>query len=74
MGKFKKHCCNKKMVLGGNLFKSFKCSWIFTKTFFLLLESVSFHHEMINVTSFKIVLGVYIVHLVIFIKKYSVNL
>ena len=34
----------------------------------IFLESVSFHHEMFDVTSFRLVLGVYIVHVVIFIK------
>ena len=56
------------MVLDGNFFKSCKCSWIFLKTFFL--ESVSFHHEMFDVTSFRLVLVVYIVEVVIFIKYY----
>ena len=40
----------------------------------IFLESVSFHHEMFDVTSFRLVLGVYIVHVVIFIKKYLLNL
>ena len=38
------------------------------------MESVSFHHEMFDVTNFRLVLGVCIVHVVIFINKYLVNL
>ena len=38
------------------------------------LESISFHYEMFDVTSFRLVLGVYIVHVVIFIKKYQIYL
>ena len=36
--------------------------------------SVSFHHEMFDLTSFRLFLGVCIVHVVIFIKKHLVNL
>ena len=42
------------------------------KPFFL--ESVSFHHEMFDATNFRLVLGVVIVHVVIFINKYLVKL
>ena len=38
------------------------------------LESVSFHYEMFDVTNFRLVLGVCIVHMVIFITKYLVKL
>ena len=38
------------------------------------MESVSFHHEMFDVTNFRLVLGICIVHVVIFIKKYLVKL
>ena len=63
---------HKKMVIGGTLLKSCKCSWIFRKIIFL--ESVSFHHEMFDVTNFRLFLGVYIVHVVFFIQKNLVNL
>ena len=39
----------------------------FPKNFFFL-ESVSFNHEMFNVTNFRLVLGVCIVYVMIFIK------
>ena len=40
----------------------------------IFLESVSFHHEMFDINSFRLVLGVHIVLVLIFIKKYLVNL
>ena len=49
-----------------------KSSWIFRKT--LIFESVSYHHEMFDVTNIILVPGVCIVHVVIFIKNYLVNL
>ena len=39
----------------------------------IIVSSVSFHHEMFCVTNFGLVLGVCIVHFVIFIKKYLVT-
>ena len=70
---FFKSGCNKKMVPCGTLFKSCMCCLILRKHLFFL-ESVSFHHEVFDVSSFRLVLGVYIVHVVIFIKKYLVNM
>ena len=40
----------------------------------IFLERVSFHHEMFDVTNFRLVLGVCIVNVVIFIKRKNVNL
>ena len=54
----------KKMVLGGTLFKSCKCSSSFLKTYFFS-ESVSFDHEIMDLTNFRLVLGICIVHVVI---------
>ena len=48
------------------------CSKLLPNLFFL--ERVSFHHEKFDVTNFRLLLGVGINHVVIFIKKYLVNL
>ena len=40
----------------------------------MLLESVSFYYKMVDVNNVRLVLGVCIVHVVIFLKKYLVSL
>ena len=57
---------------GWDFVQKLKAQLEFQKNLFLF--SVSFHHEMFDVNSFRLVLGVYIVHVLIFIKKYLVNL
>ena len=71
MGELKKQCCNnRKWCWVGLCSKVVSEVGFSDKPFFSFSEHVSFHHEMFDVTSFRLVLGVYIVHIVIFIKKY----
>ena len=69
MGELKKQCCNKKNGVGWDIVQKLLVQLDFQKKFFFL-EIVAFHHKVLNLTNFKLVLGVYIVHVVIFINKY----